>query len=85
VPVPRPKKKYQNPVLVFPQQPQPVQQQNTIAPRYLNIPQAAQYCSVTTWCIRRLISTGQIKAAKIGRRLTVDRLHLDELWQKRAA
>jgi excisionase family DNA binding protein len=81
--MPRPKKKYQNPVIVFPA-PQSQQSQHDITPRYLNIYQAAQYCGITTWSVRRLISSGELKAAKMGRRLTVDRFQIDELWQKRS-
>jgi excisionase family DNA binding protein len=84
--MPRPKKKYLNPVTVFPApQLQSTKQDDSITPRYLNIQQAAVYCGITTWSVRRMISSGQIKAAKMGRRLTVDRLELDELWQTRAA
>jgi excisionase family DNA binding protein len=52
-----------------------------IAPRYLNVQQAAAYAGVTVWTIRGLIASGELKAAKFGKRFTLDRNQIDELWR----
>jgi excisionase family DNA binding protein len=52
-----------------------------IAPRYLNVQQAAAYAGVTVWTIRGLIASGELKAAKLGKRFTVDKNQIDELWR----
>jgi excisionase family DNA binding protein len=77
--MPRLKKKWQTPASVSPSV-----AKSEITPRYLNVHQAAAYSGVTVWTIRRLITAGLLKAAKMGKRLTVDRYQIDEIWQKRA-
>jgi len=52
-----------------------------IAPRYLNVQQAAAYTGVTVWTIRGLIASGELKAAKLGKRFTLDKNQIDELWR----
>jgi excisionase family DNA binding protein len=52
-----------------------------IAPRYLNVQQAATYVGVTVWTMRGLITSGELKAAKLGKRFTVDKSQIDELWR----
>jgi excisionase family DNA binding protein len=56
----------------------------TTAPRYLNVQQAAAYAGVTVWTIRGLIASGELKAAKLGKRFTVDKNRIDELWQSKS-
>jgi excisionase family DNA binding protein len=55
-----------------------------IAPRYLNVQQAAAYAGITVWTIRGLIASGELKAAKLGKRFTVDKNQIDELWQAKS-
>jgi hypothetical protein len=78
--MPRRKKIFSNPA------PTPVTipaSQPSIA-RYLNVRLAAEYAGITPWAIRRLVYSGQLKAAKLGKRLTVDRFEIDQLWKRRA-
>lgn len=80
VPMPRQKKKYRS---VAPAK-SVVSAVAAITPRYLDIPQAAVYMSVTTWTVRRLIKNGALRAPQIGRRQIIDRLQLDDLYQQKA-
>jgi excisionase family DNA binding protein len=56
----------------------------SITPAFLNVEQAAGYFGVTTWTIRRLISTGKLVAKQIGKRFIVKRSDLDVLWENEA-
>ncbi len=78
--MPRLKKKWMQPV-VEATTPAPV----AIAPAFLNIEQAATYFGVTTWTIRRLVSTGKLAAKQIGKRFTIKRTDLDRLWESEKA
>ncbi len=51
-----------------------------INPEYLNIEQAASYFGVTTWTIRRLISSGKLRAKQFGKRFIIKRSDIDALW-----
>jgi excisionase family DNA binding protein len=46
--------------------------------RLLNLTDGARYLSVSYWTLRGLLHTGQIPYVRIGRRLLVDRVDLDE-------
>jgi excisionase family DNA binding protein len=48
-----------------------------ITPRLLTIPAAAAYASVAIWAIRQAIWSRELRAARIGRRLVIDRADLD--------
>ncbi len=56
-----------------------------IAPAFLNIEQAAQYFGVTTWTIRRLISSKELAAKQFGKRFIIKRSDIDALWDKAEA
>jgi excisionase family DNA binding protein len=56
-----------------------------ITPAFLNIEQAAQYFGVTTWTIRRLITTGNLRSKLFGKRLLIKRTDIDALWESEPA
>jgi excisionase family DNA binding protein len=46
---------------------------------------AARYISETYWTIRNLVKAGKLTAKKLGRRNTVSRVQLDEVWKQTEA
>lgn len=54
-------------------------------PAYMDYHTAAKYISETYWTIRNLVKAGKLTAKKLGRRYTVSRAELDELWEKTRA
>ena len=36
---------------------------------------------MTVWTIRGLIASGELRVAKLGKRFTVDKNQIDDLWQ----
>jgi excisionase family DNA binding protein len=53
-----------------------------LAPRALDVKQAAKYLGVTVWLIRNLIWRGELPAILAGKKFIVDRHDLD-LWLER--
>ena len=53
-----------------------------LAPRALDVRQAAKYLGVTVWLIRNLIWRGELPAVLAGKRFIIDRHDLD-LWLER--
>jgi excisionase family DNA binding protein len=41
----------------------------------------ARTTGVTVWTIRGLIASGELRVAKLGKRFTVDKNQIDDLWQ----
>jgi excisionase family DNA binding protein len=81
--MPRLKKKYmpkyaEKPVVM----PPPVADCPKQWPQYMDYHTAAEYISETYWTIRNLVQSRKLIAKKIGRRFTVARAELDELWLK---
>jgi len=56
----------------------------SITPAFLNVKQASDYFGVTTWTIRRLISTGKLRSKLFGKRLLMKRADIDALWENEA-
>ena len=84
--MPRPKKKYMEKYM---QPSQPVVALPAPAPEpwpaYMDYHTAAKYVSETYWTIRNLVKDGKLIAKKLGRRHTVSREQLEELWRKTKA
>ena len=82
--MPRLKKKYmQSAITVKPVvMPAPIV---TDWPAYMDYHTAAKYISETYWTVRNLVRAGKLIAKKLGRRYTVSRVELDELWKKTKA
>lgn len=78
--MPRLKKKYQQSAREQAVRESPASASISIAPAFLSVEQAATYFAVTTWTIRRLISTGKLTAKQIGKRFIIRRADLDALW-----
>jgi len=79
--MPRLKKKWLQPALT---EKLTVVHETKITPAFLNIEQAAQYFGVTTWTIRRLITTGKLLSKLFGKRLLIKRTDIDALWESDA-
>lgn len=80
--MPRPKKKYTLPASPVVVMPQPVIES---WPAYMDYHTAARYISETYWTIRNLVKAGKLTAKKLGRRNTVSRVQLDEVWKQTEA
>jgi excisionase family DNA binding protein len=81
--MPRQKRKYMQPAPLAeaPTPAVPV----SITPAFLNVKQASDYFGVTTWSVRRLISTGKLRSKLFGKRLLIKRVDLDSLWESEPA
>lgn len=80
--MPRLKKKWMQPVVkTAPTPAVPV----SIVPGFLNVKQASDYFGVTTWSVRRLISTGKLRSKLFGKRLLIKRADIDALWESEPA
>jgi len=53
---------------------------SNITPRYLGIPEAARYCSRSRDFIYQLISTGQLRARKVGGRYSIAIEAIDKVF-----
>ena len=80
--MPRTKNKWLQPA---PAEKLPVSSETKITPAFLNIEQAASYFGVTTWTIRRLISSKKLAAKQFGKRFIIKRNDIDALWDKAEA